>query len=110
MTEQVWNWIKDDPMLLAAVGTVALALWGGAKLFLGALVGAAVRVLNQVAPAHKGDEKELIEKVRRHSDGSTIRRKVESLMLSRVPESVIREANKRRDSMPPAGNDEAPPD
>ena len=108
--EEVWEWIKNDPMLLAAVLGTAAFVGAGLRTVYSAAVGAAVRTLDKVAPAHKGDEDELIEAVRAHDDSTTMRGKVDSLATTWVPKSVIREAVKRRhDSIAPAYKSEDPP-
>lgn len=91
-----FNAIKNDPVLMAAALAALAALGKGVKMIWDAFVAMTVRSLDQVAPAHVGDRQSLVHKVRSHEDRSTPRRKMESLMITRMPEAVIEEAMKLR--------------
>lgn len=92
-----FNAIKDDPMLLGAAVAVMASFGWGVKLIWGAFVAMAVRALDQVAADHSGDRKSLVQKARDLDDTSTPRRKVESLMMSRMPNAVIDAAIAKRE-------------
>lgn len=88
-----WQSFMDNPtviIVLAAVGTGLGLIWK-------ALVAAVVRALNQLAPDHIGDDRALVAKVRRHGG----RGRVDALMTTMAPGSLIEHQMKMRVSIPP---------
>ena len=82
---ELFNTIMENPYLAA----VALAIGVGLAAIWKALTAAIVRALNRVATGHNGSDDELGDKVRHYDDQSTVRGKVESAIISRVPGAVI---------------------
>ncbi len=95
----IFNAIKDEPMLLAAAVGALTVVGSGLRVLFNALVALAVRALDQVAPDHSGDRESLLTKVRDLDDQSTPRRKIESLMLSRMPGTIIDAAIIKREKL-----------
>ncbi len=93
-----WQAVMDDPMLAGMVVATLGAIAAGCGLMWKALVGAVVRALDQLAPGHKGDEQELIRKVRQHSGQG----RVENLMTTIAPGFAIERQMKIRASMVPS--------
>ncbi len=95
--------IMDDPVVLgivlAAIGTLATGL----RLVWNALIGAIVRSLNQLAPAHTGDDAELVTKVQRYKGNG----KIDHLMVTMAPKTTINREVQRLHSVDPPPEDDA---
>ena len=82
---ELFKMVMNDPYMMP----VAVAISVGLAAIWKAITAAIVRALNRVATDHDGDDDELVTKIRDYDDQSTVRSRVESSVLSRMPGAVI---------------------